>query len=73
MITRELCFDVKPGWLSRPADRYLSHPDISASTIQMADDPLHVYVVTGRAVPNSLNEAKSIVAEWRQENEWIEP
>jgi len=69
MITRHPTEEIIPGWESRPADRYLAHPDLQAATIQLAADPAHVYVVTGAKVPETIGEAMAMAGEWTGEEE----
>lgn len=61
--------EIRPGWATRPATRYQSHPDLRAAVIQCEDDPERIWMVTDQKLPESIQEAVDMIVAWRAENE----
>lgn len=69
MIEKHLVKEIRPGWATRPANRYQSHPDLRAAVIQLLDFPDQIFIVTDEALPQSIQHAVDMIAAWRLENE----
>lgn len=62
---------VRPTWAnpsSHMTVRYVAHPSLRLAFVQVADEPMHVYVVSDEPLPGSFDEAVAVVAKWRTEH-----
>jgi len=69
VIEKQPVRDIRPGWATRPADRYQAHPDLRFAVIQLIIDPGNVYVVTDQELPVSVQHAVEMIAAWREAHE----
>jgi hypothetical protein len=65
MIERHPCGSIKPGWTTRPADRYTSTPKFRLAIVQLLEDPEFVYIIADQTLPVSVADALAMVEVWR--------
>lgn len=69
MIEQHPVLEIRPGWATKPANRYQAHPDLHAAVIQLLDFPEHIFIVTDQELPTSVQHAVEMIAAWRSQHE----
>ena len=68
-VDRLPCCQIRPTWVTRPGNRYLSYPALRVAFIQSTADPEMIYVVSDERLPETLAEAAAVVETWSKNND----